>query len=88
MTPTQQRNIINRLAAEQIAKATAQIRQETAQQVFAVMLRNLHDKHGFEPQQLVQIFDQSVRDFEAINGKYAKIEDFYELLGEMGIKVK
>jgi hypothetical protein len=88
MTPTQQRNIINRLAAEQIAKATAQIRQETAQQVFAVMLRNLHDKHGFKPQQLVQIFEQSVSDFEAINGKYAKIEDFYELLGEMGIKVR
>jgi hypothetical protein len=88
MKPTQQAALISRLAADQINKAAAQIRQETAQQVYAVVLRNLHDKHGFEPQQLISLFNQSVADFEAINGKYAKIEDFYELLGEIGIKVK
>jgi|LSQX01.1.fsa_nt_gb hypothetical protein len=88
MKPKQQALIIQRLAAEQIDKAAAQIRQETAQQVYAVMLRNLFDKHGFEPDKLVQIFQQSVADFEAINSKYAKIEDFYSLLGEIGINVK
>lgn len=88
MKPQQQAALIQRLVADQLAKHTAQIRRETAQQVYAVMLRNLYDKHGFTPDKLVQVFEQSVKDFEAINGKYAKIEDFYELLGDMGIKVK
>lgn len=88
MKPSQQAALVSRLVAEQVNKAAANIRKETAQQVFAVMLRNLHDKHGFTPDKLVQVFEQSVKDFDAINGKYARIEDFYELLGEMGIKVK
>jgi hypothetical protein len=88
MSPQQQAALIQRLATDQINKAAAQIRQETAQQVYAVMLRNLHDKHGFDPQQLVSLFNQSVADFECISGKYAKIEDFYEMLSEIGIKVK
>lgn len=88
MKPQQQKAVVQMLVNEQLNKHSARIRKETAQQVFAVVLKNLHDKYDFTPDKLVQVFKQSVRDFECINDKYVKIEDFYELLGEMGIKVK
>ena len=88
MTPTQQRLIIQRAVQEELERQADRIRKESAQQVFAVMLKNLHDHHNFTPDKLVELFDQSVKDFECINGKYVKIEDFYALLGELGIKVR
>lgn len=88
MTPAQQRLIIERATQEAVNRCMDKIRKESAQQVFAVMLKNLHDHHNFTPDKLVELFDQSVKDFECINGKYCKIEDFYELLGELGIKVR
>jgi len=84
MKPSQQKALLQRLMMQE----TEKIRKQVAQQVYAVMLKNLHDRHGFTPQQLIDVFEQSVADFDCINGKYATIEDFYELLGEMGIKIK
>ena len=87
MTPKQQALIIQRMVDEQVNKHATDIRKQTAQQVYAVMLRNLHDKHNFTAQQLIEIFEQSVADFECINDKYVDINDFYALLGEMGVNV-
>lgn len=88
MKPSQQVAVIQCLVNEQLVKHAERIRRETAQQVFAVMLKNLHDKHGFTPEQLIQVFERTVNDFEAIGDKYVKIEDFYKLLEELGIKLK
>lgn len=88
MTPKQQTNIITRLVAEQIAKQVEDIRKQTIQQMYAVTLKNLHDRYNFTPNELVSFFQQNTNDFECINGKYVKIEDFYKLLEGMGIKVR
>jgi len=88
MTPTQQKNLITRFVTEQVAKQADQWKRQTAQQLYAVILKNLHDKFNFTPQELIQIFNDCTNDFECIADKYVKIEDFYELLNELGIKVK
>jgi hypothetical protein len=88
MTAVQQRNIINRLVAEQVARQAQKWRSQTAQQVYAVILIILHDKYDFTPGQLKNVIEQITEKFDCVADKYVKIEDFYELLKDMGIEVK
>lgn len=88
MTPIQQRNVVARLVAQQVAAQAEQIRIQTTQQIYAAVLIVLQSKHGFTPYSLKRVLEQVTEQFECIADKYVKIEDFYELLGEMGIKVK
>jgi hypothetical protein len=87
MKPQQQRDIINRLVAEQVARQAQKWRTQTAQQVYAVILIILHDKYDFTPGQLKNVIEQITEKFDCIADKYVKIEDFYELLKDMGIEV-
>jgi hypothetical protein len=87
MKPAQQRDIINRLVAEQVAKQAQKWRSQTAQQVYAVVLIILHDKYNFKPEQLKRVIEEITEKFDCIADKYVKIEDFYELLKEMEIEV-
>jgi hypothetical protein len=80
--------IIQRAVDDQVRKQAESWRAQTVQQMYAVVLSNLHDKYGFTPEQLVKFFEQCTKDFKAMADKYVKIEDFYGLLNEMGIKVK
>jgi isopropylmalate/homocitrate/citramalate synthase len=87
MTAVQQRNIVNRLVAEQVARQAQKWRSQTAQQVYAVILIILHDKYEFKPEQLKRVIEEITEKFDCIADKYVKIEDFYELLEEIGIEV-
>lgn len=87
MKATQQKVIVQRAVAEGITKQAESIRIQTVQQVYAAMLITLHDKWDWKPEQLVQIFEQITYQFDCIADKYVKIEDFYKLLDELGIKV-
>ena len=87
MTPAQQRDIINRLVAEQVARQAQKWRSQTAQQVYAVVLTILHDKYEFKAEQLKNVIEQITEKFDCIADKYVRIEDFYELLKDMGIEV-
>jgi isopropylmalate/homocitrate/citramalate synthase len=87
MKPAQQRDIINRLVAEQVARQAQKWRSQTAQQVYAVILIILHDKYEFKPEQLKRVIEEITEKFDCIADKYVKIEDFYELLEEIGIEV-
>ena len=88
MTPQQNRQIIARAVTEGMAKQAEIIRKQTVQQLYAVLLLTLHDKHNFTSDKLVEVFEQIVEQFDCINDKYVKIEDFYSLLEELGINVK
>ena len=88
MTPRQQTVIIQRAVDTQVRKQAENWRVQTAQQMYAVILMVLHDKWDFSPAELMEVFEQCTRQFECVGDKYVKIEDFYKLLGEMGIKVK
>jgi hypothetical protein len=88
LTPQQQKNIIARLVAQQVAQQAEQWRIQTTQQIYAAVLKVLFDKWDFTSSGLIKVFEQITNEFDCINGKYAKIEDFYGLLEEMGVKVK
>lgn len=86
--PTQQTAIIQRLVADKMAKSAGEIRLQTVQQMYAVVLTVLHDKWDFNAADLVKIFEQCTKQFDCINDKYVKIDEFYNLLETFGIKVK
>jgi hypothetical protein len=87
MKPQQQRDIINRLVAEQVARQAQKWRTQTAQQVYAVILIILHDKYEFTPEQLKRVIEEITEKFDCIADRYVRIEDFYGLLQDMGIEV-
>lgn len=87
MKPTQQKALLNRAAGEIARKQAEKWRLQTVQQMYAVMLTVLHDKWDFKADQLVDVLEQITEQFACIGDKYVKIEDFYELLDDMGIKV-
>lgn len=87
MTPKQQTLVIQRAVNAEVAKQAEKWRVQTAQQMYAIFLTVLHDKHQFTPYSLIKVFGQCTDQFNNIGDKYVKIEDFYKLLEDMGIAI-
>lgn len=88
MKPQQQANIAIRMAQAHIAKEADKIRLQVIQQMYAVSMVVLSDKFNFKAEDLIKYFTEATKQFECVGDKYVKIEDFYELLEGMGIKVR
>jgi lantibiotic modifying enzyme len=71
----------------EVSKQANKWRVQTAQQMYSVVLKNLFDKYDFTPNMLWQFFERCTKDFDAIGDKFVKIEEFYSLLEDMGIKI-
>ena len=58
MTPKQQALIIQRAVDAQVAKQAENWRMQTVQQMYAIFLTVLHDKHQYSPYALMKVFHQ------------------------------
>lgn len=88
MKPQQLKNLAARAAMEQIKNEKDKIQRQVTMGMMAATLITLHDKHDWDAGKLSTVMRQIFEQFDAVADKYVKIEDFYNCLEELGIKVR
>lgn len=79
---------LDRLIDEVLMRERAKMETEIASKVIAATLVVMHDKYGWKGKcRLPRLMNQIFAQFEAVNEKYIKVDDFYKILAELGVKI-